>query len=89
VALTEGRVYINRTKKKPDAPGQYFEGIEPEVWEFQVGGYQVLGKWLKDRRGRELSDEDLEHYRRVVVALRATIEIMAAIDARIEDWPVE
>jgi predicted helicase len=86
--LTQGRVYINRTKKKPDAPAQYFEGIEPEVWEFQVGGYQVLGKWLKDRKGRELSPEDLEHYRWVVVALRTTIEIMAAIDARIEDWPI-
>ncbi|MCD6361116.1 MAG: hypothetical protein J7M38_09645, partial [Armatimonadetes bacterium] len=77
-------------KRKSDMPpAQYFEGIEPEVWEFQVGGYQVLDKWLKDRRGRELTPEDLEHYRRVVVALRKTIQIMAEIDARIETWPIE
>ena len=51
--LTPGRVYINKT--------QYFEGIEPDVWEFQIGGYQVLHKWLKDRRGRKLSFDDLLH----------------------------
>ncbi|MEA3351282.1 MAG: type ISP restriction/modification enzyme, partial [Chloroflexota bacterium] len=37
--LERGRVYINKE--------QYFEGITPEVWEFQIGGYQVLHKWLK------------------------------------------
>lgn len=84
-----GRVYINRTKRRPDAPpAQYFDGVPPEVWEFQVGGYQVLDKWLKDRRGRTLTDEDLRHYQRVVVALARTIEIMAVIDARIEEWPI-
>ena len=93
--LAQGRVYINRTPLRPATAsgrgygGQYFEGIEPEVWEFQVGGYQVLDKWLKDRRGRNLTPEDLEHYRRVVVALRKTIRIMAEIDARIERWPME
>jgi hypothetical protein len=46
-----GRMYINQT--------QYFEGIEPEVWEFQIGGYQVLNKWLKDRKGRRLSFDDI------------------------------
>jgi hypothetical protein len=43
----KGRVYINKD--------QYFEGISPEVWEFPVGGYQILDKWLKDRKGRNLS----------------------------------
>ena len=41
------RVYINKA--------QYFEGIDREVWEFHIGGYQVLQKWLKDRKGRTLS----------------------------------
>ena len=49
----------------------------------------MLDKWLKDRRGRKLTPEDLEHYRRVVVALRKTMQIMAAIDARIEAWPMQ
>jgi len=65
-----GRVYINKT--------QYFEGIEPEVWEFQVGGYQVLQKWLKDRKraGRKLSFDDLFHYQKIVVALKETMRLM-------------
>ncbi len=85
-----GRVYINRTKRKAGAPAaQYFDGVPPEVWEFQVGGYQVPDKWLKDRRGRELTPDDLTHYQRIVVALARTIEIMAEIDARIEEWPIQ
>ena len=59
------------------------------VRERQVGGYQVLHKWLKDRRGRTLTPDDLTHYQRIVVALARTIEIMAQIDARIEEWPIE
>lgn len=68
--------------------GQYFEGVPPEVWDFHVGGYQVCEKWLKDRRGRSLSYEDLEHYRRVVTALKETMRLMAEIDAAIPTWPI-
>lgn len=88
--LERGRVYINRTRRKADAPNaQYFEGIAPEVWEFQVGGYQVLDKWLKDRRGRTLDLDDIDHYRQVAVALERTMDLMEQIDARIEQWPIE
>lgn len=79
-----GRVYINNT--------QYFEGITPALWEFHVGGYQVLDKWLKDRRGRELSYNDLQHYQRVAVALNETMRLMGEIDALIDahgGWPIE
>ena len=68
----KGRVYINKT--------QYFEGIEKDVWEYQIGGYQVLSKWLKDRRGRKLSLEEIKHYCKVVTALKRTIEIQEKID---------
>ena len=60
------------------------------VWAFHIGGYQVCEKWLKDRKGRALSAEDIEHYQRVVVALNETMRIMEEIDAVIEDhggWP--
>jgi len=76
-----GRVYIN----KP----QYFEGIEPEVWEFQIGGYQVLHKWLKDRKGRRLSWADTYHYQKIVVALKETMRLMGEIDDSIPSWPIE
>ena len=71
-----GRVYINGK----GARAQYFEGIEPDVWEFRIGGYQPLKKWLQDRKGRTLSNNDLRHYIRIAAALRETIRLMAAID---------
>ena len=79
--LAQGRVYINQA--------QYFEGVAPEVWAFQVGGYQVLEKWLKDRKGRRLLFDDLFHYQKIVVALKETMRLMAEIDALIPMWPIE
>ncbi len=76
-----GRVYINKT--------QYFEGIEPEVWEFQIGGYQVLHKWLKYRKGRKLIFDDFFHYQKIVVALKDTMRLMGEIDELIPAWPIE
>jgi len=78
-----GRVYINRE--------QYFDGVPLEVWEFHVGGYQVCQKWLKDRKGRTLSFEDIRHYQRIVAALAETITLMERIDEAIEEhggWPL-
>ncbi len=89
--VEQGRVYINKDDRKTGTRGQYFEGVPPEVWRFHVGGYQVCEKWLKDRRGRRLSFEDLTHYQRVVVALRETIRLMSEVDAAIEahgGWPI-
>ncbi len=77
------RVYINLE--------QYFGGVPRDVWEFQIGGYQVLHKWLKDRKGRVLSYEELQHYRRIVVALQETMDLMERIDATIAahgGWPM-
>ncbi|MEA2103217.1 MAG: type ISP restriction/modification enzyme [Candidatus Cloacimonadota bacterium] len=70
----ENRVYINKDK-------QYFEGIEPEVWEYKIGGYQVCDKWLKDRTGRlTLSLGEIKHYCKIVTAIQKTIEIQKEID---------
>jgi hypothetical protein len=103
--LKAGRVYINKAtvaamSSSPfsaESPvgtpalqnGQYFEGVPPEVWNFHIGGYQVCEKWLKDRRGRTLTYEDLEHYSKVVTALHETIRLMTEIDAAIPKWPIE
>ena len=67
-----------------------FQGVPEEVWGFNIGGYQVCHKWLKDRKGRTLSGGDVAHYQKIVVALNETIRIMAEIDYVIEshgDWP--
>jgi predicted helicase len=78
-----GRVWINKT--------QYFEGVPPEVWSFHIGGYQVCQKWLKDRKGRQLTYDDITHYQRIVSALAETISLMSAIDETINrhgGWPI-
>jgi predicted helicase len=75
------RVYINSA--------QYFEGVPADVWAFHIGGYQVCEKWLKDRRGRTLSYDDLTHYQKVVVALAETLRLMAEIDRAIPSWPIQ
>jgi predicted helicase len=77
----ENSVYTNKT--------QHFKGVPRQVWEFHVGGYQVCEKWLKDRRGRNLSYDDLQHYQKVVVALSETIRIMTEIDKAIPSWPMQ
>ena len=67
-----------------------FQGVPEDVWDFQIGGYQVCHKWLKDRKGRILSDQDVAHYQKIVVALNETIRIMTEIDEVIEahgGWP--
>jgi predicted helicase len=77
-----GTVLINPTKG--------FAGVPEDVWNFHIGGYQVCEKWLKDRRGRVLCDEDIAHYQKIVVALSETIRLMAEIDQVIEahgGWP--
>jgi len=66
----EQRIYINNDK--------YFEGITPETWNYHIGGYQVLNKYLKDRKNRIM--DDAPHYCRIVTALGKTIEIQANID---------
>jgi hypothetical protein len=78
------KVWINET--------QYFGNVPETAWNFHIGGYQVLQKWLKDRKGRTLSFDDLEHYETVVSALLQIIELMSAIDEVIEDkggFPIE
>jgi len=73
---------------KPGTIG--FKGVPEQVWDFYIGGYQVCHKWLKDRKGRTLSDDDIAHYQKIIVALNETIRIMAEIDHVIDQhggWP--
>ena len=65
----EQRIYINKEK--------YFEGVLPEVWNYHIGGYQVLHKYLKDRKGRSM--KDAPRYCRIVTALSKTIELQKKI----------
>ncbi|MEY3223274.1 MAG: hypothetical protein RLZZ203_2130, partial [Cyanobacteriota bacterium] len=77
------RVYINKQS--------YFTDIPPNIWEFKIGGYQVLDKWLKDRKNakRQLSNDEISHYQKIVLALTETLRIMAEIDKNIPNFPIE
>jgi Type ISP C-terminal specificity domain/N-6 DNA Methylase len=86
--ISDGRVYISKDRPRLKKRGQYFEGVAPEVWEFHLNGYQVLHKWLKDRRGRQLSLAEIEHYEKIVKAISETIRLMAEVDEAIPAWPV-
>lgn len=66
-----GNIWINDT--------QCFEGVPTEAWEFYIGGYQPAQKWLKDRKGRTLSFDDIEHYRKIISVLKETKEIIDKI----------
>jgi len=68
----DGCVWINET--------QYFGGVPEIAWNFYIGGYQPAQKWLKDRKGRELSHDDITHYQRVIVALVETGKLIKEID---------
>jgi len=67
------RVYINTE--------QYFEGVEEDIWQYRIGGYQVCDKWLKDRKGNRLSLDDIRHYCRVATAIARTMALQNVIDA--------
>jgi hypothetical protein len=55
--------------------GLGFEGIEPEVWEHRVGGYQVLERWLATRAGRALTLREIENFPRIVAAVGFSLEV--------------
>ncbi|KMP10497.1 hypothetical protein UZ36_07445, partial [Candidatus Nitromaritima sp. SCGC AAA799-C22] len=68
----EQRVYINKD--------QYFGPVTKEAWGYQIGGYQTLSKWLKDRKERVLTSEAIKTYCRIVTAINRTLEIQKEID---------
>lgn len=73
IKYENGKVWINKS--------QYFGNVPEIAWNFYIGGYQPAQKWLKDRKGREpLTNEEIEHYQKIIVALTETDRIMKEID---------
>ncbi|HNJ67513.1 MAG TPA: hypothetical protein PKW28_16580, partial [Turneriella sp.] len=67
-----GKVFISKD--------QYFDGVPEVAWSFYIGGYQPAQKWLKDRKGRVLTTDDVMHYQKIVVALTETARVMGEIE---------
>lgn len=72
LTFNDGKVYINDT--------QYFDSVPEVAWNFYIGGYQPAQKWLKDRKGKELSFDDIKHYQKIINALYLTSNLMQEID---------
>lgn len=66
-----GRIYINKT--------QYFDNVPRSAWDLYIGGYLPAQKYLKDRRGRELSVDEVTHYEKIITVLFETDRIMQEI----------
>jgi len=72
------RLYINKES--------YFTGIIESVYKFTVGGYQICNKYLKDRKGRVLSQDEIDHLINTFDVIVATIATMGEIDVVIEQY---
>jgi predicted helicase len=72
IAYKDEKAWINKH--------QYFEAVPPEAWNFYIGGYQPAQKWLKDRKGRTLNFDEIQHYQKIVNALYLTGDIQRGID---------
>lgn len=72
LTYTDGKVWINDR--------QYFGDVPLIAWNFYIGGYQPAQKWLKDRKGATLSNQDIEHYQRIIKALSETHRLMNEVD---------
>jgi hypothetical protein len=76
IRFEDGKVWINA--------GQYFDDAPAISWGFYIGGYQPAQKWLKDRKGRALSFEDVKHYQRILKILSETNRIMQTISMTLD-----
>ncbi len=76
--LVNNKLYINAS--------QYFEAVSETVYNFQIGGYQVLDKYLKDRKNKELTIEEIVNVENIVKVLNFTIHQMELIDNELKDW---
>lgn len=75
VRYVEGKVWINET--------QYFGSVPEVAWNFYIGGYQPAQKWLKDRKGRTLTNTEIDHYQKIIKVLVETDKLMLEIDKHI------
>ena len=80
VHYVDGGVWIN--------PTQYFTDVPVDVWDYEIGSYQVCEKWLKDRKGSALSHAEVRQYRNILIAVAETLRLMEEIDEIIEEFLV-
>jgi predicted helicase len=80
VVYDKGKVRINKER--------YFSPVSEDIWNFHIGGYQVLDKWLKERKKHNiiLESADIEHFLNMISIIDNTIKTMEKIDIYTKDW---
>lgn len=64
----EQKLFVNKSL--------YFDKVSAQVWEYKIGGYQVLDKYLKSHKGEEI---DYNYFQKVIQTLHKSLEIEAKI----------
>ena len=72
VKYQDGKVYINKATA--------ICGITEEVWNYFIGGYQIIDKWLKSHKGEELDYNKFNHLKKIVAIVEETIKIQKEIN---------
>ncbi|EPT6739432.1 type ISP restriction/modification enzyme [Campylobacter coli] len=54
--------------------------ISAEIWQFTIGGYQVIKQWLKYRNDYECSKEELEHLLKMCKVIKETINLQKELN---------
>jgi predicted helicase len=72
VKYEDEKIFINKD--------QFFDEVPSDVWKYNVGSYQVLEKWLKSRRKRELVSKDIEYFLKIIEIIKQTIMLTDKID---------
>jgi len=75
---TTKKVFINQT--------QYFDNVSAEIYEFKIGGYEPIDKYLKSHKGRTLSLDEIETVENIINVISFTIEKMEEIEELTKDW---
>jgi hypothetical protein len=70
-------IYLNNTA--------YWKNIPPAVWEYTIGGYQVIKKWLSYRElsllGREMTTAEVREVTAMARRIAALVALQNALDA--------
>ncbi len=72
----EQRLYINHSA--------YFVGVSQEIYDYRIGGYCVLDKYLKSHKGEPC---DFDHVTHIIKVIARTIEIQKTLGFLTSDLP--
>jgi len=73
IKYKDGVLHLNANKR--------IHGIPEDVWNYRIGGYQVLDKWFKSRKGETMTINDFDHIANVVGLLAETIKVQDELRA--------